>query len=84
MTAALVEAGVTCDAAIRVADRLAPTPASLLANARAQLDRCAALPSSDDEELPFSPPDRRDVCAGEQVRAAGGPDVAVDLGAARR
>jgi len=29
------------------------TPASLLAYARAELERCAALPADDDEGLPF-------------------------------
>jgi hypothetical protein len=37
-----------------VAAQLAPTPAHLLAYARAELDRCAAMPADDeDDEPPF-------------------------------
>jgi hypothetical protein len=33
--------------------RLAPTPAALLAYARAELGRCAAMPPVEADELPF-------------------------------
>jgi hypothetical protein len=40
-------------AGTRAAAQLAPTLASLLAYARAELDRCAAMPPAEDEDLPF-------------------------------